>query len=65
MDFITGLPKSKGFDIILVVIDRLSKYCHFIALRHPITVRHLADVFVHEIIRLQGIPKTVLSDLEA
>ncbi|KAJ9568381.1 hypothetical protein OSB04_004347 [Centaurea solstitialis] len=62
LDFITGLPKSKGFDVILVVVDRLSKYCHFIALKHPITARHLADVFVREIIRLHGIPKTVLSD---
>ncbi|KAL4588404.1 hypothetical protein LXL04_001290 [Taraxacum kok-saghyz] len=62
LDFISGLPKSKGFESILVVVDRLSKYCHFIALKHPYTARTLADVFLREIIRLHGIPKSVLSD---
>ncbi|KAL4562985.1 hypothetical protein LXL04_027016 [Taraxacum kok-saghyz] len=62
LDFITGLPKSKGFEAILVVVDRLSKYCHFIPLKHPYTARSLADIFLKEIIRLHGIPKSILSD---
>ena len=35
MDFITGLPKSEGRSIIMVVVDRLTKYAHFCALSHP------------------------------
>lgn len=62
MDFITGLPKSKGFEAILVVVDRLSKYCHFIALKHPYTARTIAEVFVKEIVRLHGVPLSIVSD---
>jgi hypothetical protein len=37
MDFIGKLPKSSGYDTILVVVDHFMKYAHFIALRHPFT----------------------------
>ena len=35
MEFITSLPKSKGKSVIMVVVDRLTKYAHFCALSHP------------------------------
>ncbi|PNX95310.1 hypothetical protein L195_g018500 [Trifolium pratense] len=62
LDFITGLPKSKGFDAILVVVDRLSKYSHFILLKHPYSAKSVAELFIKEIVRLHGVPKSLISD---
>ncbi|XP_027367955.1 uncharacterized protein LOC113873822 [Abrus precatorius] len=56
MDFIGGLPKVKGADSIMVVVDRLSKYAHFIPLLHPYSVKEVAVVFVKEIVRLHDDP---------
>lgn len=62
MDFITELPKSKGFAAILLVVDRSSKYSHFIPLKHRYTAKVIAEVFTKEIVRLHGIPASILSD---
>jgi hypothetical protein len=46
MDFIDGLPQSRQFNCILVVVDKLSKYAHFMPLSHPYNVVQVEDLFV-------------------
>ncbi|KAJ9566907.1 hypothetical protein OSB04_002873 [Centaurea solstitialis] len=62
MDFIDGLPKSKGCSVIMVFVDRLSKYAHFAPLKHPFDATIVADVFVKEVVKLHGIPQVIISD---
>jgi len=47
---------SNGFSIIIVVVDRLSKYGYFIALKHPYSAKTVVEVFVKEVMRLHGMP---------
>ena len=62
MDFIEGLPKSEGKDSILVVVDRLSKFAHFIGLAHPYTPQEVAKAFMDWVVALHGVPSTIVSD---
>eukprot|EP00253_Pinus_taeda_P035943 PITA_35943 len=59
MDFITGLPKSEGKSVIMVVVDRLTKYAHFCALSHPFKASTVSTAFMETIQKLHGNPKII------
>eukprot|EP00253_Pinus_taeda_P032510 PITA_32510 len=62
MDFITSLPKSSNKSVIMVVVDRLSKYAHFCALPHPFTLALVAQAFMDQIFKLHGMPTSIVSN---
>ena len=62
MDFIEALPKVGGKLVILIVVDRLSKYAQFIPLAHPNSATTVAHKFFSEIVKLHGFPKSIVSD---
>lgn len=62
MDFIVGLPNSHGKTAILVVVDRLSKAAHFIALKHPYTSSDIAQIFLDNVYKLHDFPKSIITD---
>jgi len=62
LDFIEGLPKSEGYSVILVVVDRFTKYAHFLPLKHPFTAMSVARVLFDAVIKLHGLPVSMVSD---
>uniref|UniRef100_A0A8C6K8C5 Integrase catalytic domain-containing protein n=1 Tax=Nothobranchius furzeri TaxID=105023 RepID=A0A8C6K8C5_NOTFU len=62
MDFITGLPNSKGKTVILTVVDRFSKMVHAIPLQRLPSAQQLAEVVVRHVFRLHGLPENITSD---
>ena len=66
IDFVVGLPKSvRGNDSIWVIIDKFTKSTHFLAMRKKQLVESLTRVYVDSIVRLHGIPRSIISDRDS
>ena len=60
MDVIEGLPRSKGFTMIFVVVDQLSKYAHFLPLAHPYTALTMAQSFLDNVYKLHDLSTSIM-----
>jgi hypothetical protein len=63
MDFVSGLPRGKkGNDAIWVIVDRLTKSALFLPVKMTDSVDKLAKIYVNKIVRLHGVPTSIVSD---
>jgi hypothetical protein len=63
MDFIVGLPlTARKFNLIWVIVDRLTKSAHFIPVNTNYNVQKYAEIYVARVLCLHGVPKTIISD---
>ena len=65
IDLIVSLPLSLNFDAIFVVVDRFSKMSHFIPTTTTVTTPQLAQLFLDNIVRLHGFPRSIVSDRDS
>ena len=62
LDFVEAMPRVQRKSVILTVVDRFSKYCHFLPLAHPYSAESVAQAFFSDIVRLHGVPQSMVSD---
>jgi len=65
MNFIEGLPTSFSYQIIFVVVDRLSKFAYFITLKHPYIAVEVAQAYLDYIFKNHGWPQSIVSDRDS
>lgn len=64
MDFMKGLQRSEGKDIIMVIVDMFIKYRHFIALPHPFLLQDIDHLFLNHFYKFHGLPVMIITDRE-
>jgi len=63
MDFVSGLFRGKrGNDAIWIIVDRLTKSALFLPVKMTDQVDKLAKIYVNEVVRLYGVPTSIVSD---
>ena len=62
VDFVEGHPKSQSKDVVLVVVDRLAKFVHYIPLSHPYITAKVGNLYLEHVFKLHGMPATIVSD---
>ena len=63
MDFLTHLPQTpQGHDAVWVIVDRLTKSAHFLAVRMTFTLERFCWLYIREIVRVHGVPVSIVSD---
>jgi hypothetical protein len=63
MDFVEGLPRSSGMNVILVVTDKFSKCNHFLPLFHPFIAASESKLFMTSIYKLHGLPSAIITQI--
>ena len=62
MDFIIRLPKSEGYGLIILVVDKFSKYATFIMAPKDYTVEEMTRLFLKHMVKYRGLPKYIIND---
>ena len=63
MDFVSGLPRTmKGHDAIWVIVDYLTKSIDFLPIKKTYPLSHLVKLYMEEVVRLHGVPSSIVSD---
>ena len=66
IDLVSGLPRSpRGQNAIWVIVDRLTKSAHFLAIRLTDSTDVLSRLYIREIVCLHSIPATIISNRDA